>query len=310
MRKIITALLIGICIICFFGTTMPTYADEGTILSVSPMRESVVLNPGDVYYGSFFVSNPGYSVGELNYTTEIKPFYVNENYHPIFENENGTGKIAEWITILSGGDGILSPNETAKVEFKIDVPIDAAPGGQYAVINAVSYPKSVGGEGITISEGIAISHSLFVEVTGDTVISGGISDASVDSFVVNGKITARSVLENTGNVHGLATYSMTVYSALTNEEVYSNDGVEETHYVLPRRQFYNETVWRDVPMVGLFRVVYRVEFLGRMVEIDQMVVVCPIWLLILVIVLITVIILWIVTLIKMRKNKRTNRERQ
>ena len=281
----------------------------GSNIGVSPMRESVVLNPGDIYRSSFSVNNPGYSEDKLSYEIEIQPFYVDEDYNPVYTNEYQNGDIANWIKITSGGKGTLQPNDVATVEFEIDVPKDAPAGGQYAAIIA----KTVAGErdaetsdggNVTISEGMAISHVILAEVTGNSISSGDVTDIGVNSFLLGGNITAYSTVENTGNIHGLATYTMKVYPLFSDKPVYNNEEEKEDHYVLPDRKMYIENTWAETPMMGIFNVQYTVEFMGIKSEVTRMVIVCPLWLLFIILLIVAILVIRIVTLVKLQKNRK------
>lgn len=282
--------------------SVPVYADDTMYIGVSPMRESVVLNPGDKYKGSFIVNNPGYSEVDTPYRVEVKPFYVDEDYTPIFTNENDSGLIADWITIVSGGTGLLKPNDIKVVEFEINVPKDAPAGGQYAAIGvAVDLPHNDLEGGINIGEGMVVNHVVLAEVTGSTIIAGDILDIGVQSFMLDGAITAYSTVENTGNIHGLASYTVKVYPLFSDQALYSNEDAIETHYVLPGRKYYNESYWSETPSIGIFNVYYKVEFQGIVTEVTRMVIVCPWWLLFIIALALAILVIRIITLARLRK---------
>ena len=273
-------------------------------ISVSPMRENVVLNPGDTYKSSFTVSNPGYSEQELNYHVKVSPFYVNENYDPVFEDEGNSGMIAKWITITAGERGAIQPNEVAVVEYEIKVPENAPAGGQYASISAITDINSSEAGAINIGEGIAINYIVLAEITGDTVVAGEILDAGLTSFLLNGKITASSTIRNTGNVHGLATYKMKIYPLFSDTPVFDNESDPETHYVLPDRTFHNESYWEETPMMGIYNVAYTVEFQGMKSEVTRMVIICPWWMLFIVVLGIVILIIRVISLVKLQKKAK------
>lgn len=270
-------------------------------INVSPMRESVVLNPGDTYKSSFVVSNPGFSEQDLSYHVKVSPFYVNEKYDPIFENENDSGMIADWITITSGEKGVVAPNESAVVEYKIEVPKTAPAGGQYASISAVTDINATEAGAINIGEGMAINYIVLAEITGDTVVSGEILDMGVPSFLLGGMIRASSTVKNDGNVHGSATYTMKVYPLFSDTPIYTNEEHPEMHYVLPDRTFHNESYWEETPMMGIYNVSYIVEFQGLKSEVTSMVIVCPWWILFIVILGIVILVIRAISLIKLKK---------
>jgi len=281
------------------------FINEGDVaMSVSPMKESIVLNPGDEYRSSFVITNPGMVQQDLYYKLEVQPFYVDENYNPVYTDaDSNNSQIVKWITINSPMNGIVHPNESSIVEYTIKVPETAPAGGQYASITVSTDFGAASEGGININEAMSIAHLVLAEVTGNSINSGEILTAGIDSFLLGGKIRTYSSVVNTGNVHALATYTIKVYPLFSNEAIYDTTATPETHHVLPDRTFYNETYWQDTPMVGIFNVLYKVEFQGLTTEVTRMVIICPLWLLLLIVLLIAILIVRIMTLIKLRRNR-------
>ena len=253
--------------------------------SVSPMKQDIVLNPGDSYRGAFTISNPASSPNDFSYSVSVTPFYVNDttnndDYMPIFNEESDRTLITNWITLISPTTGTVAPNSSDKIEFIINVPSDAPAGGQYAAITVTSANESNSSEGSTgIHEQLAIAHTVFAEIAGNTVKKGEIMDASVPSFIFSGDLTASARVKNTGNVHGKAIYKLQVFPIFSDEEVYTNEEKPDEHTILPDRTFYNETSWRGMPSFGIYNVVFTVEYEGSKVEVKKMVIKCPIWML-------------------------------
>lgn len=272
-------------------------------MSVSPMRESVVLNPGDMYKSSYKVSNPGFSEQDLYYHVEVKPFYVNENYDPVFDEQVGNDKqlMKDWIKITSGESGTVAPNEIVTVEYEIKVPENAPAGGQYACLSTVTDVEPSKDGTINIGEGMSINHVILAEITGDTVMAGEILDVDVQSFLLGGMINATATVRNDGNVHGLATYTMKVYPLFSDTPSYSNEEDPETHYVLPERTYRNESYWEETPMMGIFNVVYTVDFQGLQSEVTRMVIICPWWMIFIVVLGIVVLVIRAISLIKLKR---------
>ena len=281
------------------------YADAG--IAVSPMYQKLILNPGDTYEGSFMVTNQQRNDSNIDFVAEVRPFYVDEDYNYTFDNKyNSYNQLAEWISV-DNNRGHLSPNESLVVKYRINIPEDSPSGGQYAAIR-VAIEKNSGSEeegGINIKESVGIAYCLYVEVSGDTKKGGEIIEASVPSFLFSGNISGNSLIKNTGNVHGTASYILKVFPIFSDEEVYSNEENPETLTVLPDRALYNETSWQNTPGFGIFNVVYSVEFEGIGMEVSKMVIICPIWLMFLVIFSFVLLVFWIFTRIKRKKVKKT-----
>lgn len=270
--------------------------------SMSPMDQQIVLMPGDSYESSLNVTNPGTHTTELDYEVNVEPFYRDDDATAIFENVSGRGEMANWITITSHQTGHLMPNETDEVTFRIDVPEDAPAGGQYASV-IVSSSSSSSADAM-IKETRRIGHLIYAEISGETVRSGEIMNLNVPAFLLSGNIAGSASIKNTGNTHGVATYKLQVFPLFSDEEVYTNEENPETHLILPDQTYYAETAWEKTPEIGIYNVVYTVEFAGKTAQASKLVIKCPIWLLFIVLFVVAGIAIWLATRVWGRKSKR------
>lgn len=303
---LITTMILSL--VCSVMSKAFVNAEGNVSIGISPMRESMVLAPGETYKGSFHVNNPAYSDEAIKYKISISPFYVNENYDPVYSDEGGNSEIAKWITVTSGEEGELEPNQIGIVEYSIEVPETAPAGGQYAAIIATIDSGANDADGFSIGESVGVAHTIFAEITGDNVVSGKILTTGIKSFVVDGKISGYSTVENTGNVHSLAVYTLEVSSLFSGEIVYSNSDMPENHFVLPDRQFENEIAWEETPPMGIFNVKYTVDYQGQKDEVTGVVVVCPWWIIAIICFGLLMLILRIIFFIKLTKRRKSEEE--
>lgn len=292
---------------------------SGFAMTVAPMNQKIVVNPGETYEGSFKISNPADSTEASYYELSVEPFYISDKEEIFFEEYNGSGEIVDWVTFEVPTEGKLEPNETSDVRFKIEVPDDVAAGGQYASIvatvsnerekdsNNESKDDDSDSSSTSIKEIKRIAHLLYVEIAGHTVKKGEIEDISVPSFLFSGNITGTSTVKNNGNVHGTAYYKMQVYPLFSNEEVFNNEEDPDERTIMPDRSLYNETPWEKTPGIGIFNVVYTVEFEGTTAQVSKMVIICPIWLLFIILAVIFGIIIWIIMRIRARGKKNSKK---
>lgn len=285
--------------------TLGVSAERGVAFTVSPMKEKMVLNPGDEYSSTINLSIPVGFENDIKYTVEVAPFFVDESYNNDFNNTYGTiNEIVKWISIDTPKEGKLSPGQSTTIVYSINVPENAAGGGQYAAILVTAEEWYEGYEDDASDENNKIKTSLkeekkiacriFAEITGDITRQGEIVDINVPSFLLSGNVSGFAAIKNTGNVHGSAKYKLQVFPLFSDEEIYTNEEDPETHTILPDRVYYNEISWEQTPAIGIFNVVYTVEFEGVTTQVSKLVIKCPIWLLFIIFAVIAGIIIWIV----------------
>lgn len=307
IKKQIKTIMLMLALVLGLGVGLrvaPAHADDGSVgITMSPMNQVIILNPGDRYVGSFNISNNGDNALPFSYTTDIVPFYINNDNNVVYEGEGSYNQIMDWIT-LSTDAGTLERDETETIYFTINVPNNAPAGGQYAGIRVVSKPSDTSGQGVNLKISQAMVHLVYAEITGTTVRKGVIESVDVPGFMLSGNITASSTIKNTGNVHGVAKYTLQVFPLFSSEEVYTNEENPEKEYIFPDRTVYKEISWDNTPSIGIYNVIYTVEFEGSTQEVKKMVIKCPIWLLFFIIFVIAALIIWLVVKAKGRKASR------
>ena len=312
--KVLSTLII-VLLLMPFTIISSVWADYGVGFTVSPMKEKIILNPGDEYSSEFRLSIPSHYENDMEYSIKAAPFFVDENYNNDFNEPHGTNsEIMKWITIQSPTEGRLSPGQVTTIHFTINVPNDAPGGGQYAAImvkvdawsDKSNTSKDGTGEnevGALLKEEKVIAYTIYAEITGDVVRQGEILDANVPSFLLSGNITGSAAVKNTGNIHGDATYKLQVFPLFSNEEIYTNEEDPKEVTVLPDRTRYEEITWEQTPSIGIFNVVFTTEFEGATAQVSKLVIKCPIWLLFTILAIIAGIIIWIIMRIRSHNNK-------
>ena len=301
-KKVVLAMAMVAVAVCGGKSVFAEAGDYG--ISMSPMNQKIILNPGETYRGSFKISNPASHTENFGYTIKPGPFYVDENYDIYYQNNGDYNQIVNWIT-LDNYEGVLAPNEVREVTFTVNVPEDAPAGGQYAAITVASASPDSGMDGgLNIKIGQAMAHIVYAEIAGTTERRGEVVSTKVPSFLFGGNVSGTSAIKNTGNVHSTATYTLEVYPLFSNEEVFTNLEKPETKTILPDRTLMNTTAWYETPNMGIFNVVYTVEFEGVTQQVTKLVIVCPLWLLFTIIVVLMLMIAWVVG----RARKRSKEE--
>ena len=282
----------------------------GRAIAISPMYQKMVLIPGETYRGGFTIANPYDATNDLNYLVEISPYYpvkANEsdkNYTGAdLTTKNSRNLIVDWVTI-DNPTGSIQPNGEAYVTFTVNVPNDAPAGGQYAALIAQENPEHVKYDNsVAVNEAMRMAHVLYAEVAGETNHSGEILENNVPSFLFGGTLEASSFVRNNGNVHTDVEYILQVWPMFSDEEICTNEENAGTGFIMPETEVYH-TEACDLPPVGLFRAKQTVKIFGEESIVEKTVIVCPLWLIFVILFVVIALIIWIVIHIRSRKKAR------
>lgn len=304
---VVVAILVMLgCII----STSSVKADGGVGLRMSPTDEQVTLQPGDSYTSSVKITlTGGNSESDFNYKASVSPFSVDgDNYQALNYSAKGSyNEIVDWITI-SNPTGAIKEGETVEVRFTINVPKDATPGGQYAaiILGSGDGARQTNGN-VAVQSEYRMAYNIYATVAGDLKQTGSILDNHIDTFFLNPEIRATSTIENTGNVHANAEYTLKIFPLFSNEEVYTNEENPATWVIMPGTKRFISQTWNgiddqpEVPMVGIFRAEQTVKIFGETSTTSKIVVVCPMWLLLVIVFVIVFIVTWLIMRSKNRK---------
>ena len=288
-------------------------AEEGqtSTLTVTPMDQRVILVPGESWSGSIKVSNPNDSEIDLDFSVEVGSFTHTQSDKDDYgatdvTTTTASNEIMKWIT-LGVTSGTLAPNESEVVPFTIDVPADAPAGGQYAtiIVKNDTHNNQMASGGVQIQSNVQIASIIYAQVTGDTKSEGQVLDNSVPGFLLSSPIIVSSMVENSGNVHGDAKYTLQVWPMGSDEEICTNEEDPSMAIVLPNtKRYFTQTC--DVAPVGIYKVKQVVELFGQVSTVERTVVLCPIWLLFVIVAVVLLIIFYIVK--KVRDSKKPKRK--
>lgn len=281
--------------------------ESATALTLSPMSQKIILTPGETYEGTIKVANAAASTEPMVFEAGIG------SYNPM----SGNGKddyggsdlttrsnqniMMDWTTI-DKSTGTLQPNETAVLKYTIKVPKDAPAGAQYISILATDVTTSNGDkkEGANIGSKIQLGSIVYANVAGETIEKGVITENSIPTILTNNKLEATSMVRNNGNVYTDANYTLQVWPLFSDEELCTNEEEAETSLILPDTERYHVQTC-DLPAVGIFKAKQVVKIFGEESVLEKTIVVCPLWLMFVVVFIIVGIIVWLVIRIKMHK---------
>ena len=287
--------------------SLATYAEAQ--VGITPVQNEIVLQPGQTYTSSFNVFNNGDE--DLNYKVYVTPYQITsddsgatQQVYDGVEGDNQYTTIVDWIEVDTE-TGTVAPNSGQHpINYTITVPDDAAPGGQYAAIMVEQTKDSNTSGNAGLSSTVRAAYLIYATVAGNVTETASISDVNIPGIFVDSKITASSMVENTGNVHGTASYALQVFPLFSDEEVYTTEEEPETHIIYPGTKYYNQLTWEDTPSIGIYRVVETVSLFGESTSTERIVVVCPLWLILVIVFAIVFIVVWLIIRSKKRKHAK------
>ena len=194
-------LLISIVIILVGLILISTaFAQKGEVgINISPLTFELTANPGDVLTNKLKVYNPTESV--IGIKMEVEDFAVTgEAGQVVIEPaETETYSLAKWIT-TEPLEFTLGPREQKFVDFTLEVPENAEPGGHYGSVLA-STVGAIGEEiiGTTIAQ--KVGALVLLTVAGEVKESLVVKEFSAPSFLEYGPVPFIIRFENTGTVH-------------------------------------------------------------------------------------------------------------
>ena len=307
-------ILLGVflAILSFFSVfcllSNQTYATERqkVFLQVSPSTQQLGgLEPGEEREGSFKVQNVG--SGPFDFKVYASAYEVkNENYDPVFDGEKDRLKISNWFT-FSQERGHLESDTEVTITYRIKVPADAPGGGQYGAIMVETENSKDNSSNIQAISRVGII--IYSHINGEINHCTRILENKLPSFLFNPPIFGETRVENCGNIDAELKTSLKVYPFFSNEEIYSNEEKPTAANTLPNTKRYNKETWSNSPSIGIFNVEQTIQY-GSETKVERkLVIICPIWLIVLIILFILSVIFWIAVRIrehKINSNRKLN----
>lgn len=191
-------------------------AEAGQALSISPPLVEVKSDPGKLEKVSIKVTN--LSSGELLVKNQVNDFGAkNESGEPniIFDdNQNEPYSLRNWVEAPAPFK--LASQQSRVVEFKINVPTNAEPGGHYAVFRFTGQAPELEQSGVALSA--SIGSLILLRVSGNvseqanlvSFYSASRPQFSKSGFFENGPIGFVERVQNNGNIHVQPTGTITI----------------------------------------------------------------------------------------------------
>ncbi len=280
--------------------------DFGNMFTVMPMNQRLTLKPGEEYEGSITVINPADAKKDFSYKVAVTPYSViGEEYAADLTTRSNLSAIVDWITI-ENPKGTLAPNSSAKVNFKITVPEDAAGGGQYATLTVSSNDAQTADGDVAIENVFEMASIIYASVDGEINHVGTIEENAVPAFSATAPVKVSARLSNEGNVHEEATIIIKATNMFTGETILPSEENQGRYseMVMPNSERYISREVSNLPMFGMVHIEQTVYYLGLSSVEAVNVLICPIWFLILMFATFGAIVAGIISAIVKHKKKK------
>lgn len=309
MSGLIGAVMVLVSVVVPYGAA--------SAFTVSPQLQEYVLAPGQSVTGEVKATNQSNAEGKFYYIAEVVPFSVSNDgaYSPSYDAMNDYTDIVNWVTMSDDDEsnvaevhGVLEPDETKSAYYTITVPKDARGGGQYFAVRVKSdveaARKANKDDTVVINEVVGIASLVYVEVSGNIIVKGEMTDNNVPGFILNPPITTSFMVKNEGNTHAKVSYYLQVYPLFSDEEIYTTEEDMGSNYVLPGATRVITQTWDKAPAAGIFKVrqtVYYGSLDNEPSITEKIVIICPIWLIFIILFVIFALIFYFIAKAKARK---------
>lgn len=278
------------------------------VVQVEPAEQDLELVPNETFSGSFKVQN----VGRLgfDFTLSTRPFQVlNDDYDPDFSTENNYTLLKNWIHFAEESYH-LEPGAEVEVIYEVAVPSDVPAGGQYAAI-IVETRDSIDESSFFHTIG-QVATILYGEVAGDSRNVGELTAHYLPKVLFGQPLSASVTVKNSGNTDFRVTHQLAIYDFFTGNEAFSAESVDTegrklgtaNPRIMPGNERTNILTWAGAPQLGVFKAVQTVSFLDQNYTFEQIVFLCPIWLVGGVVFLVALMLVWLILRARSRKRNR------
>lgn len=267
-----------------------------TRASITPLKQEISLGAGSVAELEITISNLGDEVIETALVPE--PLSVEgENYDLNLSTMTNRTKIVDWIKFPEGSKFTVPVGESVTVPFRVEVPVDAPSGGQYAVLAAQFWSDNADNSHLATVGAIAMR--LYAQIAGENVIAGKILNNNIPAVVIGDGFTTGFEVENTGNLDFYVNDTFRVVDFFSHKILYDDAETAEPSVMFPETVRFLTNEWQGA---GIYNVTQNVSLLDETSEQTQTVIVIPVWLVV-VCCLAVVAGVWRI-IYKVAKNKR------
>lgn len=282
-----------------------THDDVEWGLGISPAKLFFKAEPGDTYEGSYQAFNEG--TNAFDFAIIISPAYYTSDYSGYnFNTKSKWNNIINWITIET--DPIhLEPGQMVEIPFTVNVPQEALGESQFfAFINRIIPDSSQNNGAVNTIKQIGLVSSATIngsEING----CGKIIEQKANWWQSKAPLKTFATIENCGNIDFYAAGKIIVENAFFGGGLVYESSAEQL-YLVPETQRDFELNWSNAPTFGIFKITQQIQVFDEPKVFEKIVILCPFWIIILIIITIYLLIIAILRSIAYRKNIRKDKK--
>lgn len=272
--RIIAALLTGIIIFSSVAVTSRSafaqVADDRESITMSPTNSQYTVGVGGVVNDRLTIVND--SKKAYDFIVYSRPYSINNNEYsnPDFTSTVKSADLYAWVQFPQTKFH-AEPNTTTYVNYSINIPANASPGGHYGVIFAEVQPSEVKTSGNQIIRKKRVGSIVYTTVKGAVNIAGDAGKGTIPFWQVQPPLHTTIVTKNTGNTHFTSDARLTVKDIFGNVKYQS----KKNFFILPDTVRTTDLNWDKAPWFGLFKASTEQTFLGKSFKSEGYVLIMP-----------------------------------
>lgn len=244
---VITALTLVVMTVAHAQQSVPS---QQRTITIVPPSDSVQLNPGDSKEGVLKVIND--SDQNLNFTAQTQDFIVEDNKGTPTLLPPGTlnnkYSAANWISV-SPSTFNVAPHQKVTLNYFVQVPATAKPGGHYAAI-VYTPAEALGVAGTGTAVKTQVGTLLSITVSGQVTQFANVTKFFANTFQEFGPVDIFTQIKNYGDVHIKPVGNITI-SDMVGRKLASLP-IDE-HNIFPQAARDYQTTFGQQWMIGRFK---------------------------------------------------------
>lgn len=249
----------------------PVYAAGVESITLSPVSQHYDFDAGTEKIDSLKIINNGDTA--YDFIVYARPYtivnsdYLNPNYGDE-ANKKANADVYKWVE-FDKDKYHIEPGQTIEVQYRLNVPANATPGGHYGVLFAETQAEP----GEMIGRNKRVGSVLYSTVKGEYIQGAEVSKPSANFFQINPPMTANVSIKNTGNASFIAKTDYRVFDIFGGEKY-----LKEVEYdVMPDSTRAVNLAWEQSPSFGLFKVRVNTTALDKSATTESFVFMAPFW---------------------------------